>query len=254
MATRPFGAVPNIINSIASPINVQFFDQNYAQLLTDFNDSAIGYVNFGADTGTANNYVITLPQAPSAYAGGTTICFTPANSNTAASVINVNAVGSASIVRPDGTALTGGEIVQGVLCRLIYNGSNFVISALPWEPLSSFFSAPITNQTVNCQNASQVGVVLANIGASITLTLNNLAIGINPTIIVSSSGTFTFKIAATLPGGTAYTSITTKLAGAAAGFVQNWITGVSISATVPDVISLQSYLSSGNGILQGVNA
>lgn len=249
---RPFGAVPNIINSIASPINVQFFDQDYAQILTDFNDSAIGYVNYGADTGTANNYVVTLAQAPSAYAAGTTVAFTPANSNTGASVINVNTVGSASIVRPDGTALIGGELVIGVMAVLVYNGSNFVLHALPWLPLATNLGANLnTNQSVNCQNASNV-LVNFTFNAAITLTLNNLALGVPLSIQIANTAgsTLTFKLVANQPGGTAYGSIATKNAGTATGFTTNWITGAGILSAEGLNIQLQSV----GGTLQGFHA
>lgn len=63
-----------------------------------------------------------------------------------------------------------------------------------------------TNQTVNCNSAAIV-VVSLNLTGTLTLTLNNLGIGVPVTVVVASTGAFTFKMAATLPGGTAYTTI-----------------------------------------------
>jgi hypothetical protein len=124
---RPFGAVPNIINSIASPINVAFLDQNWAQLLTDFNDSSIGYTNWGVDTGIANAYAVTIAGPLSAYATGMVIAFSPANSNTGASTINVNGIGTVSILDVIGNTPVPGEILAGRTTYLVYNGTVFLL-------------------------------------------------------------------------------------------------------------------------------
>jgi hypothetical protein len=124
---RPFGAVPNIINSIASPINVAFLDQNWAQLLTDFNDSSIGYTNWGVDTGIANAYTVTIAGPLTAYATGMVIAFSPANTNTGASTININGVGTVSILDVIGNTPVPGEILAGRTTYLVYNGTVFLL-------------------------------------------------------------------------------------------------------------------------------
>ena len=122
---RPFGAVPTILNSTASPINVALLDQNWAQTLTDFNDSSIGYTNWGADSGIANAYVITIAGPLTSYAAGMVIAFLPANTNTGASTVNVNTIGTISILDVLGNAPAQGEILAGRVTYLVYDGTVF---------------------------------------------------------------------------------------------------------------------------------
>src|SRR5271156_2729519 len=112
MAGRPLSAVPNIFASegAGTPNNVPLLDADFSTLVSFNNDSAIGYNNYAVDTGTANNYVVTLTAAPSAYLPGMTLTMLPSNANTGSSVINVNSLGSVAILHSDATALTGGEI------------------------------------------------------------------------------------------------------------------------------------------------
>jgi hypothetical protein len=124
---RPFGAVPTILNSTASPINVALLDQNWAQLLTDFNDSSIGYTNWGVDTGIANAYSVTIAGPLSSYATGMVIAFSPANTNTGASTVNVNGVGTVSILDVLGNTPQPGEILAGRTTYLVYNGTVFLL-------------------------------------------------------------------------------------------------------------------------------
>lgn len=98
------------------------------------------------------------------------------------------------------TSLQNPNTLAGLLNgsgSLKYNALNTSASAL---------GAVSTNQSVNCNSAAIV-VVSLQLTASVTLTLNNLGISVPVTVIVASTGAFTFKMAATLPGGTAYAII-----------------------------------------------
>ncbi len=77
------------------------------------------------DTGAANAYVVALPLAPGAYYAGMVIRMKAATANTGASTINVNSLGVKSIVRPDGTALTGQDIKASQVVTLVYDGTSF---------------------------------------------------------------------------------------------------------------------------------
>ena len=249
-------ATLNTFASLAPPWLLTSLDQNSTNITSAFNDASLGYTNYIAtDTGSANNYIVScLYGTPTAYNAGMFLTYVPAHSNTASSTITVSPLGSVSILRPDGTALIGGELVATVNVTLVSNGTSFVIVALPWVPKISFLGSVSTNQTVDCGNASNV---LVNFGftASVTLTLNNLALGVPVEIQVANTtgGSLTFKIAANLPGGTAYTSINTKTAGVSGSFSQNWLTGVGLTAGNATSIVLKSYLSSGSAILSGFN-
>jgi hypothetical protein len=84
---------------------------------------------YAADTGAVNAYVVTLDPVPSAYVVDMTIDLVAANSNTAASTINVNGLGVKSITDSAAAALTAGMIVAGVPAKMIYDGTRFRLQA-----------------------------------------------------------------------------------------------------------------------------
>jgi hypothetical protein len=87
-----------------------------------------GLIQLGAgtyypDTGAANALVITPAPAIAAYAGGQRFLVIPANANTGAATINVNALGVKSIVHPDGSALVAGDIPAAGLIEIAYQAT-----------------------------------------------------------------------------------------------------------------------------------
>jgi len=79
------------------------------------------------DTGTANTYVITLANAPSAYAEYQMFRFKAKNSNTGASTLNVNGLGTIALVKGVNTALVAGDILAGQIITVIHDGTNLQI-------------------------------------------------------------------------------------------------------------------------------
>jgi hypothetical protein len=102
-----------------------------------------------------------------------------------------------------------------------------------------------TAQTVPCANACFVTVSLT-MSASVTLTLSNLQVGIPVVIKVSATGSFTLKMAATTPSGTAYAISGITTAGTTVNFVS---TGVGFSSTVSAVLTGGSVTESGGPTL-----
>lgn len=82
---------------------------------------------YGADTGAANAYVVTLIPVPSGYVAGMGVVFKAAHANTGASTLNVNGLGAKSIVKNGSVALAGGEIAAGQIIYVKYDGTNFQI-------------------------------------------------------------------------------------------------------------------------------
>jgi hypothetical protein len=80
---------------------------------------------YSADTGTAGNYVVTLPIAPIAYATGLTVCFAAQSNSTNATTVNVNSLGIKQVRRYNGDQLVAGEIVVGQIVTLIYSPSGY---------------------------------------------------------------------------------------------------------------------------------
>lgn len=78
-----------------------------------------------AAAGSANAYTLTLNAGYSAYFEGMYFaCSIPAT-NTGATTINVNAIGSQSVVNRDGTALGAGQLTADGVYEFRYDGTNF---------------------------------------------------------------------------------------------------------------------------------
>jgi hypothetical protein len=85
------------------------------------------FFNYAASTTAANTYTATMINVPTSYVEGMLVWIKFTNKNTGAATINLNALGAKSIKRQDGTALTGGEICDGMIALMIYDGTNFQI-------------------------------------------------------------------------------------------------------------------------------
>lgn len=84
------------------------------------------FVEYYADTGGANAYVITPVISIGAYAIGQRFSFKAATANTTTSTLNINGLGTKTIVRADGaTALVANDIVAGQIVVVEYDGTNF---------------------------------------------------------------------------------------------------------------------------------
>jgi hypothetical protein len=84
-----------------------------------------GLLNSKDDAGTANAYAVTLAPVPTAYYAYMRVVMKVLNTNSGASVLNVNALGTKAIKNKDGSALNPGQLVAGALAELIYDGTNF---------------------------------------------------------------------------------------------------------------------------------
>ena len=98
-------------------------------------DSSFTYV---ADTGAADAYVMTLAPAITAYAAGQLFAFKASNANTGASTVNVNSVGAKTIKKYHDQDLGAGDIENGSICLIQYDGTNFQL-------LNPVANAPLLN-------------------------------------------------------------------------------------------------------------
>lgn len=86
------------------------------------------FVNYFAETGAANAYVITPSPSIGAYAVGQRFSFKATNANTTASTLNINALGVKTIKKLGGaTDLVIGDIAAGMIVSVEYDGTNFVM-------------------------------------------------------------------------------------------------------------------------------
>jgi len=116
------GTVWQLFASVAAvgTNNVNFVSINITTKI-DQNGAAV----FALDTGTADNYVISLMPAPSSYSRGMTVNFLALNANTTNSTLNVNGLGAKPITKFGSNALVANDILANQQIQVIYDGSNF---------------------------------------------------------------------------------------------------------------------------------
>jgi hypothetical protein len=88
--------------------------------------AALDGARYGVDTGSAaNSLVVTLTPKPPTLNSFTALYVKVANTNNGPALLNLNGYGLKSIVLPDGTQLVGGEMVQGRIYSLLFDGTQF---------------------------------------------------------------------------------------------------------------------------------
>lgn len=81
---------------------------------------------YAADTGATNSAQITLVPTLNAYATGEIINFKAANTNTGATTLQVDALGTKTIKKDGGGSdLAAGDIIAGQMVSVLYDGTNF---------------------------------------------------------------------------------------------------------------------------------
>jgi hypothetical protein len=83
--------------------------------------------NFGTDAGSTDDYAFNASPALTAYVAGQFFLFIAATSNTTGATLNVNSLGAKAIVKRASTALATGDIVTGMRCFVVYDGTNFIL-------------------------------------------------------------------------------------------------------------------------------
>lgn len=88
-----------------------------------------GALDYAADAGAANAYVVTLSPALDAYITGMPIAFKATYANTGASTIDINELGAKTIKKNGNEDLSAGDILTGQIVTVIYDGTNFQLMA-----------------------------------------------------------------------------------------------------------------------------
>jgi hypothetical protein len=86
-----------------------------------------GAFNYGVDASGTDAYSITLSPAPTAYVAGMMVSFYAGTANTGNCTISINGLAAKNIRKRANTTLVDNDIVVGMVCLLIYDGTNFKI-------------------------------------------------------------------------------------------------------------------------------
>jgi len=84
----------------------------------------------GTDSGSTNAFVVTPSPAATAYTAGMVVRFKANSTNTGASTINVNALGTKTIKKNGLSDLVSNDIVSGQIVTLVYDGTYFQLQVV----------------------------------------------------------------------------------------------------------------------------
>jgi len=175
--------IPNTFATATTAIPLSQLDNNFSNVNAAINN-AITYSNYALDTGSANNYVITITGQTTTYAAGIAFQFKATNTNTGASTLNVNAQGTQSIVRTDGSALSAGDILAGGIVSVMYDGTNFQLMNDAGGKAETFSNVTITGTaTINVANVTTFSPAITNAQlANSNVTIGNTAVSLGGSI------------------------------------------------------------------------
>lgn len=80
-----------------------------------------------AQGSTVNDFTVTVSPAPSAYHVGSLVTFKSTHANTAGATLQINALGTKTLLDSNGVALPSGAIPSGAVCQAVYDGTNFYL-------------------------------------------------------------------------------------------------------------------------------
>jgi len=99
-----------------------------------------GTVNYAADAGSTNTFVVTYSPAITAYKTGACYRFKSASANTGAATFNANAIGAKTIKKASGgvtTDLSANDIRSGQVVDVCYDGTNMQMQSTLGNAASS---------------------------------------------------------------------------------------------------------------------
>lgn len=98
------------------------------------------HAEYGSDTGVANAYELNLSPSPDAYLEGMTVRFKANSTNTGVSTVEVNSLGIKTIKKNVSQDLVEGDIQQGELLTLVYDGEVFQMEGKTPVPVMNHFA------------------------------------------------------------------------------------------------------------------
>lgn len=181
---------------------------------------------FGVDSGTANTYLITVPNPPAAYTAGLRVPFVPLNNSTGASTVNIYnsngvLIGPKAILRGDGTATGAGDISTAGVTDLQYNGTAFILMGAP---------AGLVSAAAGSATAAAASAVAAASSASSAAASSSSASGSAGTATGAASTATTAATSATASAGTATTGATNASTSATAASTSQGAAATSATA------------------------
>lgn len=195
----------------AGDVNIQYAAiEDAFDLLEASNPlTPLGTNAFTTETGTTNGYVVAMPTTRTTEADGDMVVFIATHTNTAAATLEVDGLGSKSIVNSDGSAVEAGDLTNGLIYTLRYDATNTryqLMSVVPSQIAAGSDAVTLTGQDYLTLSNQQITVG--------KIALDDLADGTDGELITWDAA----GAPAAVPVGTADFVLTSNGAGAAPTF------------------------------------
>lgn len=139
------------------------------------------------DTGTANNYILSLSPPISSYVTNSFFVFRPNNTNTGASTVNINSLGVKSI-KVGAADVLSGQLTSGLTYLIQYDGTNFQLIT---ASVASILDGSITESKLAANSVSVTKIVDLSVNgnkiANSSITFNKL----HSSILATAAAQFT---------------------------------------------------------------
>lgn len=163
----------------ASTVSLDTNFTNIANLLANLNN----YGNYFVDSGTANNYVVTLTAGQTAsFAAGLPVQFKVSNANSGASTLNLSGSGAKSILNPDGSQLTSGQLPLGAIATVMSDGLSYYLMGG-----AITVGVPMRSYLAGCQLSTAGASITMNISAGTAVDKTN-SVAMNLAAIAKTTG------------------------------------------------------------------
>ena len=142
--------IPNQFQSQSGPIPLSQLDANFTAVANSIN--AVTTLNaYVLDTSGSPNTIIGAIASPSvfSYTAGSQLTVKMANTNTGATTININSLGSVNVLTSSLTALPSGALVANGTYVLTYDGTQFQLQSQPTSVTSAQITAAL-GYTAGC--------------------------------------------------------------------------------------------------------
>ena len=173
-----------------------------------------GAVNFAATTGTANNYVAAMPKTWTDYQDGATCWLRINATNTGASTLDVDGLGTRSIKTVSGAAMEAGDLISGGLIGVIYDNatSSWVLILHPRTELVDIEAARVAALADLAEIEDNVELMEAAVVESTGLDVSLFNIGDLLQVVDVGSGVKGLELSAQrLENSVAFTGTTPSL-------------------------------------------
>jgi hypothetical protein len=174
--------IPNQFQNQSGPIPLSQLDADFTAVVNSVNNT-LTYSNYYQDTsGSANSLVVTVPSPTVfTYTAGTTLLVKVANTNTGATTINVNALGTVNVLSSSLGALGSGQLVSGGVYPLFFDGTQFQLQTQATSVTASQINAALgytagyINIPQNVQTAAYVALA-TDVGKCINISTGGVTV------------------------------------------------------------------------------